>query len=114
MSGLRIALLALVSNLRKDAEAHGNDVRHPRIVLENRASDAYRIVEMLDKAEAVPVASRDRIAEVLGQTMFGNQKSHASMLGVADALLAAGVFREEPAPPVSRGNFDARSTVFQS
>lgn len=51
MSGLRIALLTLVSNLRADAENHGADIRHPRLVLENRANDAYRIVEMLDRAE---------------------------------------------------------------
>jgi hypothetical protein len=46
---VRIALLKLVSDLRADAECHGVDIRHPRVVLENRADDAYRIVEVLDQ-----------------------------------------------------------------
>lgn len=44
MSDLREALEKLATVLRCDAANQGTDVRHPRVVLENRAADVERLL----------------------------------------------------------------------
>jgi hypothetical protein len=55
----------------------------------------HRLRVVWDGARLTPVASREQVAEALGHALFGNQASYASMLGISDALLSAGVFRHE-------------------
>ena len=93
--GLRDALEKLATVLWSDAANNGTDIRHPRVVLENRARDVERI---LAAHPVEPAGVSDEAVQKVHAAVVQEFKTYGvlTLADVRNALLAAGVFREPP------------------